>query len=1258
MAIFNGTNLSETVTGGATDDTVNGLDGNDTLFGGIGGIDILNGGNGDDFLNIQDGDSGFGGAQNDLLSVQSDNTNVLNGGAGQDTLRLESSYDISGSTISLIEELFINGNVSMTALQLSSFSLVSGYSPASTTAAVTLTQGGTALVTLSATLTNNFSLTGSGEADIISFLEAFPATIFVSSGFGDDVISTASGNDFINGGDGNDTLSGVAGNDSIEGGNGFDSILGGVGNDTLIVRFGDTIDGGDDDDLLSVNENLPAVLIGGLGNDTLRMESSYDITGATISGIEVLAINGAPLLTATQLGSFSLVTGYLPNFLSASLTLTEGGTANVTLSATLTTGFNLTGSNDADILTFNPTHLFTIAAFLGSGNDNVVSGAGNDSLRGDDGNDTLSSLDGNDSLDGGNGLDSLLGGAGDDFLVARTGDTINGGIGNDLVSVTETLPAVLIGGAGIDTLRFESSYDISGATLSGFENLNLNGNVSMTLAQLDSFLLVGGYNSAFTNGTVTLTQGGTAGVVLSATLTNAFNLFGSGQADLITFNAGHLFTINVNAGLGNDSIVSGAGNDSLFGSDGNDTLSGLNGLDSLDGGTGVDSLLGGNGNDFLVARSFDAIFGGNNDDLISVTETLPAVLDGGLGVDTLRFESSYDITGATVTGIENLNLNGQVMMTAAQLNTFTLVSGYSAGSTFAQLTLTQGGIAAVNLAATLTNSFNLTGSAEADLITFNPTHLFTINVAAGLGDDSIVTGSGNDSMWGGDGADTLTGLNGNDTFDGGTGVDAMFGGNGNDFFVVRTGDAAFGGANDDFFSITENAPANINGGTGLDTIRFESSYDISGTTLTAVEQAAINFNAFMTATQLGSFTSIAGYGVGSTTASIILTQGGTATVRLAATLTNNFSLTGSSQADILTFVPAHLFTINVNAGSGDDSITSASGNDSLLGAAGNDTLSGLNGLDTLDGGTGIDALFGGNGNDFLFVRIQDSVFGGANDDLLSVTENLPAVLDGGTGIDILRFESSYDITGATITAIEQVNVNFNALMTATQLGSFGLVSGYSLGSTTGSVSLTQGGTATVTLASSLINGFTLNGSSQDDLITFNSGHSFAITVNAGFGNDSITSGSGTDVLQGNQGNDTLAGFNGNDTVNGGSGADLLIGGLGADSLTGGIGRDTFAFNVVADSDVATPDIITDFQGAGVLLGDIIDLAAIDANGAAVGLAAFIFNSVGLAGLSLVDSGTDTLVRGNTDGDAAFEFTIILQDGAVLAADYTAADFIL
>jgi hypothetical protein len=49
MAIINGTNGADTLTGTTGSDTINGLDGNDSLLG-QGGVDVLNGGTGDDQL--------------------------------------------------------------------------------------------------------------------------------------------------------------------------------------------------------------------------------------------------------------------------------------------------------------------------------------------------------------------------------------------------------------------------------------------------------------------------------------------------------------------------------------------------------------------------------------------------------------------------------------------------------------------------------------------------------------------------------------------------------------------------------------------------------------------------------------------------------------------------------------------------------------------------------------------------------------------------------------------------------------------------------------------------------------------------------------------------------------------------------------------------------------------------------------------------------------------------------------------------------
>ena len=127
-------------------------------------------------------------------------------------------------------------------------------------------------------------------------------------------------------------------------------------------------------------------------------------------------------------------------------------------------------------------------------------------------------------------------------------------------------------------------------------------------------------------------------------------------------------------------------------------------------------------------------------------------------------------------------------------------------------------------------------------------------------------------------------------------------------------------------------------------------------------------------------------------------------------------------------------------------------------------------------------------------------------------------------------------------------------------------------------------------------------------------------------------------------------------MEGGSGADILNGGGGIDLLTGGSGRDVFTFDGTNPSPPATPDRIVDFEAAGADKGDTINLAGIDADGGLGANDAFVFDSVGLGGISIIDSGTDTLVRLNIDNDAIFEIVILIADGAVLASAYTVADF--
>jgi Ca2+-binding RTX toxin-like protein len=179
------------------------------------------------------------------------------------------------------------------------------------------------------------------------------------------------------------------------------------------------------------------------------------------------------------------------------------------------------------------------------------------------------------------------------------------------------------------------------------------------------------------------------------------------------------------------------------------------------------------------------------------------------------------------------------------------------------------------------------------------------------------------------------------------------------------------------------------------------------------------------------------------------------------------------------------------------------------------------------------------------------------------------------------------------------------------------------------------------------------------------GHNANDTINGGIGNDILDGGAHNDLIDGSVGNDTLLGGIGNDTLIGGVGIDRLTGGLGRDVMTGGTLRDIFDFNAVAETGrtATTRDVIRDF----VHLTDDIDLATIDANGAAAGNAAFKFLAAKGAAFTGVQgqlhwfqqnaAGTvndKTIVEGDINGDRRADFAIELTGLKTL----TVHDFIL
>ncbi|WP_421592076.1 calcium-binding protein [Shinella sp. M27] len=692
------------------------------------------------------------------------------------------------------------------------------------------------------------------------------------------------------------------------------------------------------------------------------------------------------------------------------------------------------------------------------GNDTIDGKAGNDTIFGGGGDDVIYGGSGNDVIYGGQtnsnevnkdfGSNTIYGGEGDDYIVAdidvtRNGygtplqslkqivyggagnDTIIGvssagefygedgndqfigagkiidmGAGDDNVVLTNALgdDSSVAGGAGADTITFETASFGRLASISGFEVWRLLGlNYFSELFVVDSnfqgivTLTIDGENTAYGDNHVVNASAVTLGSVNYTGGKGDNSFFAGAKADRFV------------AGEGNDTFKGGAGNDYFDGGDGGDvavysgnyanysiveiTYNRFSVRDNI-GTEGTDTIIDVNklqfadqtvdvvirGMEIIGDETAEVIEGGDETDHLDGAggnDVLDGgkgndLLDGGTGNDTLNGAKGNDFmnggTGADAFfgGAGNDRLNGgsgddlaNYSSVKADLD-IDLSAGQSVGDGVDTL---------ISIEDVVGGSGNdtIVGSAASNEIKAGSGNDY---VDAGAGDDLIVggDGAGNDRYIGGSGIDTIkyTSAKSSITVNlyatsnqarstlaadaAGIGIDQLLGIENviaGSYADILTGNSAAntlsGGAGNDVIDGGAGSAADVlDGGSGVDTVSYRALTSTKSTGVMLNLSGAKDADGYFVAAGLGG----------------------------ADKIKNIENITGSAYADTLTGNGA----ANVLSGGG--------GKDVLTGMAGDDVLKGGEADDLLVGGAGADDLYGGAGADrFVFKTLKDS--GGA-----------------------------------------------------------------------------------------------------------------------------------------------------------------------------------------------------------------------------------------------------------------------------------------
>ncbi|WP_138500283.1 beta strand repeat-containing protein [Nostoc sp. PA-18-2419] len=693
---------------------VNGFDNSNDVINGQGGDDIIDGKTGNDLLR--------GGAGNDILNGGAGN-DTLNGGAGNDTLNGGTGDDYLNNNYSKDSEgddlLFGgDGNDSLFASGTADYDRY--------------------FITISDYIFDNNTLNG-GAGDDDLFAEISIGDNLLSGGDGNDYLSAkiSTGNNLLSGGNGNDTLSAsryyyfstyfdTSGSNTLNGGadDDFLDVSSSTGNNLL--------DGGDGNDFLSARDSAGNNLLdGGDGNDTLFSGTGSNTLSGGNGNDSFTILASSLLMTQTVdggTGDDSL--GIYVNAIEG-ITTTFNPTTNV---GSITAGRRLVSYKNIEELSITDT-------------------AYDDYIVGSNGNDTLY------ALVGGN-------------------DTIDGGIGDDLLSIDSLNPT-----EGITSI-FNTTTNVgsitAGTRLVSYKNIE---RLSITGTAYDDYIVGSNGNDtldAGSGGNDTI-DGGTGDDLLSVD----FSFSNATEGITSTFDA----TTNVGLITAGTRLVSYKNIErlSITGTAYDDYIVGNNGNDTLHAFGDNDTVIGGEGNDYLNAinSSTDNIFNGNaGDDILDAQYSSgDNLLSGDEGNDSLSaagydsgyfggdelgpgspyyYETSGNNTLDGGAGNDSLNVDysiGNNLLSGGDGNDTLFACGYNFD-----------GVYQVYRRASGNNTLN--GGAGDDALNIDYSSGKNL-LSGGDGNDTLSASSavGNNTFYGGFGNDYLTGGFGNDTLYGGDGAD-------------------------------------------------------------------------------------------------------------------------------------------------------------------------------------------------------------------------------------------------------------------------------------------------------------------------------------------------------------------------------------------------------------------------------------------------------------------------------------------------------